>query len=518
MTAPGPRRAPEPPAGFRGAFRSDAASLRAVTGAAGPIRIRPAAVARPRDTDDLAHLVRWASGLGLPLFPRGAGTGMPGGNVGPDVCVDLSPWSAVGPVDAERRTVDVGPGAVAAEVDVAARAHGLHLPALPSSADHCTVGGMVANNAAGARSFRHGAIRAWVDAVDVVLADGARHALTRGDGPNATPAIEAARTAATAALGPGPGAWPRVRKNASGYALDHFLPHGDAVDLLVGSEGTLGLVTSIRLRLLPLPAERAVLLLTLPDLEALAPAVRAAREASASACEFFARRFLDLAGLRGRTDLSPRIAEAPALLLVEVAGTADEVGAGAGILRDAAAALDAPILEARGAAERAELWRIRHAASPVVAAAAADGRVSMQFVEDSVVHPDHLGAYLGSMEVLLNHEETDAVMFGHAGDGNVHLNPLIDVRRRDWRARARRILEGTVELVAELHGTLSGEHGDGRIRAPFHERIFGPSFARAFRAVKEALDPRAILNPGVVVAEPGQDPLAGLSPRPRVGR
>jgi FAD/FMN-containing dehydrogenase len=142
----------------------------------------------------------------------------------------------------------------------------------------------------------------------------------------------------------------------------------------------------------------------------------------------------------------------------------------------------------------------------------------MQFVEDSVVHSDHLGAYLGTMEALLALEETDAVIFGHAGDGNVHDNPLIDVRRRDWRARARRILEGTVELVAELPGTLSGEHGDGRIRAPFHERIFGPSFARAFRAVKEALDPRAILPPGVLVAEPGQDPLAGLSVEPRVGR
>jgi FAD/FMN-containing dehydrogenase len=309
-----------------------------------------------------------------------------------------------------------------------------------------------------------------------------------------------------------------VRKNASGYALDHFLPAGSGVDLLVGSEGTLGFVTSVRLRLLPLPVECALLLLTLPDGATLAPAVRAADAADATACEFFARRFLDLSGLRQRTDLAAGLADAPALLLVELAGAAEEVEARVEVMRAFAQTLEAPVLEARSAEERARLWRIRHAASPVVAAAAESGRVSMQFVEDSVVHPDHLDAYLGGMEALLTLEETDAVMFGHAGDGNVHLNPLMDVRRRDWRARARRILEGTVELVSELGGTLSGEHGDGRIRAPFHERIFGPSFARAFRAVKEALDPRAILNPGVVVAEPGQDPLAGLSPEPRVGR
>jgi len=488
-----------------------------VSGASGPIRITPAALAEPADPDDLAALVTWAAERSVPLVPRGAGTGMPGGNVGPGVCVDLSAWRTIADVDPGCRTVRVGPGAVAADVDMAARAHGLRLPALPSSADRCTIGGMVANNAAGPRSFRHGAIRAWVEALDVVLADGSRHTLERSDPGAATPsAIEDARVAALAVSGADAGCWPDVRKNASGYALDHFLPSGSPVDLIVGSEGTLGLLTSIRLRLLPLPPARGLALLTLPDLAGLSPAVRAADEAGASACEFFARRFLELSGLRDRTDLLPGLASAEALLLVEVEGEPDEVEDRLAVVRGFAAALEAPFVEARDAEERSRWWALRHAASPMVAAAAADGRVSMQFVEDSVVRPDHLGAYVGGMEALLTLEETDAVMFGHAGDGNVHLNPLMDVRRPDWRARARRILEGTVELVAELHGTLSGEHGDGRIRAPFQDRIFGPSFARAFRAVKEALDPRAILNPGVLVAEPGQDPLAGLSPEPRL--
>jgi FAD/FMN-containing dehydrogenase len=106
-------------------------------------------------------------------------------------------------------------------------------------------------------------------------------------------------------------------------------------------------------------------------------------------------------------------------------------------------------------------------------------------------------------------------MFGHAGDGNVHVNPLVEVRREGWRERVRRILDATAELVASLGGTLAGEHGDGRIRAPYLDVIWAPALAAAFREVKETLDPRGVLNPGVVVPLPDQDPLDGLSPEPR---
>src|SRR5690606_39084488 len=104
----------------------------------------------------------------------------------------------------------------------------------------------------------------------------------------------------------------------------------------------------------------------------------------------------------------------------------------------------------------------------------------------------------------------DAVVFGHAGDGNVHVNPLVEVGRPDWRDRVRAVLEATVDLVAELGGTLSGEHGDGRLRAPFLERIWSPPLAGAFRAVQRHLDPTCIFNPGVILPLTGQDPLDGL--------
>lgn len=484
-----------------------------MTGSSGPIRIEPLAVAHPEDVEDLSVLVAWAGAEGVSLFARGAGTGMPGGNVGSGVCVDLSDWTAMDAVDPERRQVTVQAGVVASELDDAAGEHGLFLPPLPSSAGRCTLGGMVASNAAGARTFGYGAAHRWVEAVEVVLADGSSMTLERaGRMPDA---VGHAHRAAAESIGDSLGAWPDVRKNSSGYALDRFLPSADPVDLFVGSEGTLGFITSARLRLAPLPPSRALTLFPVPGLDTLHDAIMAADAADASACEFFAHRFLDVGGLRRDAELGPLLGSAQAALLVELEGTEEQVETGLAALRDFTRGLGVRSFEARGPVACARLWEVRHAASPVVAARATEGLVSMQFIEDSVVHPGRLRDYLVGLEEILTREETDAVMFGHAGDGNVHVNPLVDVRRPDWRLRVGRILVATADLVSGLKGTLSGEHGDGRIRAHFHERIFGAPTAAAFRAVKHALDPVGILSPGVVVALPGQDPLDGLSPEPR---
>ena len=130
-----------------------------------------------------------------------------------------------------------------------------------------------------------------------------------------------------------------------------------------------------------------------------------------------------------------------------------------------------------------------------------------------MVPPDALGAYLSGLEEILRAADTDAVIFGHAGDANIHVNPLLDVRRSSWRDAARAILMDTVDLVADLGGTLSGEHGDGRLRAPFVERIWGPKLTACFEKTKATLDPAGILNPGVIIPCPNQDPLEGLWPQ-----
>jgi FAD/FMN-containing dehydrogenase len=136
--------------------------------------------------------------------------------------------------------------------------------------------------------------------------------------------------------------------------------------------------------------------------------------------------------------------------------------------------------------------------------------VSTQFIEDSVVPVEQLAAYVRGVDHILDDVDFDRVVFGHAGDGNIHVNPLVPVNEPDARQRVREALERTVDLVAALGGTLSGEHGDGRLRAPLLERVWSSSTVSGFRFVKEALDPDGVLNPGVILPVEGQDPLDGL--------
>lgn len=505
------RSAPSgPPSAFRGRFLTDPDDLAPWAAASGPYGFMPAAVAVPRDAEDVARLVEWAAARDFPVVPRGAGTGMPGHNVGTGVVLDLSTLDTVDPVDEDRHTIRVGPGAVAAAVAREADRAGLYFPCLPSSADRCTVGGMVANNAAGARSFRHGAVRYWVQELTVVLADGST--ATVGTGRPLPVPLKELHEDLLQELGPTPEGWPSVRKNSSGYALDHFLPGGDAAQLIVGSEGTLGIVTSVLLRLTERPLERVALLAGLPDLDRLPDIAHRAAEVGASACEYFGRRILEMADLAEDPEVGPLARGAEGLVLLEMEGSEEEVEEGLPHLRSVAGAHGGASIIARDLPTRERLWHVRHLASPTIARAAERGLRSVQFIEDCVVPLPRLPRFVRGLRGILAGRETDAVIFGHAGDGNLHVNPLLDVGRTGWRDGVRTILEETADLVADCGGTLSGEHGDGRVRAPFLERIWGSRLTAAFRRVKETLDPRGILNPGVVVPLPDQDPLEGLRP------
>lgn len=469
--------------------------------------------AEPSHPEDVARLVRHCREEGFGLTPRGAGTGMPGGNLGGGVVMSLGEgFASIGAVD-DAGLIRAGAGAVAGEIDARARAAGRFLPPLPSSGRWCTIGGMAACNAAGARSFRHGPTAAWIEELAGVDAS--------GDAFRVGPGTEVPRSFAELDPGVAPGpdgqvpGWPGVRKNASGYALDRFLPHRDPVQLLVGSEGTLAVLTRLTVRLAPLPASRGVTLLPVRSAQEATALACLAPELGAVACEFLGRRFLDIAALDRHPDVGELARGALALFLIEFEGSAEEVEEGL-----AAAATAGRNLAGAGRATRdpesaARLWGIRHAASPTIAERAARGLVSTQFIEDTVVPPSRFGDHLEGLERILDRHRFDAIVFGHAGDANVHVNPLVDVGSVDWRDRMRSTLHAVTEQVASLGGTLTGEHGDGRVRAPFLDRIWGKELAGAFRRVKRALDPDSVLNPGVVIPLEGQDPLAGIVPRPR---
>lgn len=503
-----------PPVGFRGGFLSDAASLEQHGTASGILMQRPRAVAVPTDADDLALLTAWAAEHDLPLIPRGAGTGMPGGNVGDGIAVDLV-TEFRGPigVDPELRRATVPPGATLEELNAACASAGLHLPVDPSSGERCTIGGMIANNSAGAHSVLHGSMRRWVVEADLVLADGSRARVARGarvEQPaldrileQIEPAISADRQAILSS-------WPNVRKNSSGYALKEYLESGDLLDLVVGSEGTLAMVTSATLRLAPIPASRGVALIELNSLEAAGEVIEAVLPLRPATCEMLDRSLLDVVREAGADEDYPLSPSLEAILLVEMQGNSvAEVGESLRAVTAAARPAAARVSLAVDPEQQHRFWSVRHRASPLIAQRAR-GRTSMQFIEDSVVPVSALPAYVRLLREVLARHQLPAVIFGHAGDGNLHVNPLVDTSTDGWTGTLEAVLTEIAQGVARLGGTLAGEHGDGRLRAPFLETIWGREMVEHFRTIKNAFDPRNILNPGVILPLPGQRPFDAI--------
>jgi len=502
------------PAEFRGTFRTDDEARAVYSEAAGIARAMPRAVAVPVDADDLVVLVRWASDTHTPLIPRGSGSSMPGGAIGDGVIVDLSRWRSIGDVDVERRAIVVGPGVTRIEVDRAARQRGLRFPVDPSSGAFCTVGGMASTNAAGSHSMHFGSMRRWVHALDCVFADGSRGLVRRGDPPpHGVPPIdrflETAHRGLVSAEQRDPSVHDGVIKDSSGYGIAAYAKSGELVDLLVGSEGTLALFVALELELAPVAPSTSSVLGAFATIEQAVTAATLARDAGAVACELLDRTFLDVAATGGAPRQVPADTESALLAEVEGASAAEAAAAARGVeqmFRESGAttvrvALDPPT--------ETELWELRHAASPILARLDPNLR-SMQFVEDCAVPPESLPAYVRGVRSILAENDTRGVIFGHAGDAHVHVNPLVDVSHSGWRDRVARILDEVVSLAASLGGTLTGEHGDGRLRTPLLPRVWTPEAIAHFRAVKDAFDPAGILNPGVKVALRGEATLGAI--------
>jgi FAD/FMN-containing dehydrogenase len=493
-----------PPPGLRGEFRTDAVARALYAEGAGIFRIIPQAVAVPADKQDLALLLRWAAADQVALVPRGAGSGMPGGNVGPGVVVDLTRACLDPPVvEAERRIARCGASVTYRQLNAAAEPFGLHLPPDPSSGAFCTLGGMVATNAAGAHSVKYGAMRSWVRGLEFFTCDG-DGGRTDARTPGRTAAEERFLRDVAPAIGERAGdlaaTGPRTTKNSSGYALAAYAGSGHLADLLTGSEGTLAVVTAVEVALAPLPARRSTLLLTLRSLDDAAAAVLALRPTQPSAVELLDRTYLDFVRGAVRRQL-PDGTEA--VLLVEFEGDARAgVEAVGGIAQTTELADDA--------ASVSRLWELRHLASPILAGLP-DNLRSVQLVEDGCVPIERLGRYIASLRTAAADNGFQIVIFGHAGDGHLHANLLADVTDRDLAPRLASCLERVTTEQLSLGGTPAGEHGDGRLRAPFLARTFGREYAELCRRTKVAWDPAGILNPGVKIPAAGEAPPVDLT-------
>ena len=431
---------------------------------------------------------------------------MAGGAIGDGVVVDVSRLRALDAPDVEGRCLRAGAGVLRGEVQRSVAARGLRFPVDPSSGEFCTIGGMASTNAAGPHSLRHGAMRPWVLGLECVFADGSAATIRRGaPAPQDVPAARRfTHSVHPQLLLLRESSVDRVLKNSSGYAVDVYRQTHELVDLLVGSEGSLALFTAVEIALMPAAGGAASLFVAFRELEQAVEGAVAARETSAvAACELLDRTFLTLAAEAGRPLPAPPESEAALLLDLEASDSSDAMEEARRLVHRFRSMAAIETIVATGSSHDAEMWSLRHAASPAIAKLDPALR-SMQFIEDAAVPPSSLAAYVRGVRSLLSRYDTRGVIFGHAGDAHVHVNPLIDTRRSDWRERVEGILLGVTELVAELGGTLTGEHGDGRLRTPLLDRVWRPDELAAFASIKNAFDPSNLLNPGVKVPLPGQ--------------
>jgi len=467
----------------------------------GIYRIVPRGVTLPRDRGDLEHLIHWARETKTPLVPRGAGSGMAGGNVGRGVIVDLSQGFRDVSPNWGARTINVGASVTASEVNDHARPFGLRLSPDPSSSAFATSGGMAATNAAGPRTVRSGSVRQWIAALDIIDAGGRARRVARGGGnpgPWQLPGGLAAGIRRQAR---------QTRKNSSGYALDRFAETGDELDLVIGSEGTLAIITAVEWRLEPIPPDVGGAVLGFASLDALTDAVPFLVALNPSAVELLDATFLDLVRSASPLEVPSGVA---ALLLVEF--ERETQAAARGVVGDAVRGLKDHTVLVETAIDRAtleKLWSIRRLASPALARLP-ETRRSLQVIEDGCVPLEQLGAYVRGIRAAAERAGVPVAIFGHAGDGHVHVNALPDVTRPGWKEAVGALLDDVTALLVDLGGVPSGEHGVGRLRAGLLSRFYGPDILELFRGVKHAYDPEGILNPGTILPAHDWSPLADL--------
>ena len=474
--------------------------------------IDPLGVVVPRSRDDLRTLLRYASEHAIPVHPRGAGTGLAGESLGPGLVVDFSRYL--------RRVVEIGadyvvvqPGVVLDRLNTQLAPMGRKIGPDPGGAESCTVGGMIGGNSAGSRSLRYGVTADHVRELRILFANGEDATLAPEPWPSPDDMAADFKTvvARRVALHL---RWhadliarssPRLPRNRAGYALASVAtPDGmNLARLVVGSEGTLALVTEATLATVPIPAASLVVLLAFRRLADAADAVRDCLEDGPASCDLVDWRRLSLA--RETSDIYrswiPEVAEAA--LVVEFDG--DDPAA---LQKTARALADrlrrrhqlvAVPVEATRRVDCDLLMNLRRVVAPLLWRTPAPER-PVPLIEDVAVPVSALREYVAALQVVLRHHDVNWTLHAHAGHGQVHARPFLDMANPADAAKLEPLSREVHELAISLGGTISGEHGCGLVRSQFIKAQYG-ELAAVFKEIKYAFDPLNILNPGKVVCD-----------------
>lgn len=427
-----------------------------------PVVSLPDAIVVPGDTSEVAEVLKVANRERLPVVPRGAGTNISGGSVPikKGLVLSMSRFDRILEIDEQNLTATVQPAVVTANLHAAVECRGLFYPPDPSSLSASTIGGNVAEGAGGPRAVKYGTTKDYVLGLEVVLPSGA---VMRTGG--------------------------KTVKNVSGYNM---------TQLFVGSEGTLGVITEITLRLIPLPEARQTQLAIFDRLE---DAARTVSSIIAARIVPTTIELIDNTSIR-KIEAYRSVGypvDADAVLLIEVDGSEAEVARQTEQIEQIVRTHGARELKiARTKDEAEQLWLGRR----VSFGALARSKPTV-VTEDVTVPRDKVAVMVQRLKHLAEKYALDVAIMGHAGDGNMHPLVMTDFRNLDEMERMERFFGEAFRIALELGGTLSGEHGIGSVKAPYMEMQFGKEGVEAMRAIKLALDPNNILNPGKIFPDSG---------------
>jgi FAD/FMN-containing dehydrogenase/Fe-S oxidoreductase len=502
--------------------------------------VTPVGVVFPTTTDDVAAVVEYCAERGVPVLPRGGGTSLAGQTVNEAVVLDFSTeMDAVMDVDPEARRARAQPGVKLGDLNAELEPHDLKFAPDPAWGDKSALGGAIGNNSTGAHSLKYGKTDAYVEEVEAVLADGtvttfgevSLDALAERADPDGDleariyAEVDRILEEETDAVRE---RYPDLKRNVSGYNLDRLIDEAESgsvnlARLLVGSEGTLALVTEATVSLEPIPETKAVALLTYDDLLDAMEDVAPILEHGPAALEVMDDVLLGLAReteeFRDVVGLLPEGTDS--VLLVEFYAESDAEGRRkvADLVADRVGDVDTEATPSEGATdrtekeryahaameahapeERATFWKMRKSGMPILLGRTSDAK-HISFIEDTAIPPENLPEFVADFQQVLEDNDTYASFYAHAGPGVLHIRPLVNTKTVEGIEQMRAISDGATDLVVKYGGSVSGEHGDGRARTEWNRKLYGEELWQTFRDLKTAFDPDWLLNPGNVCGD-----------------
>jgi FAD/FMN-containing dehydrogenase/Fe-S oxidoreductase len=517
-----------------GEIRLDSATRKLYSTDASIYQIEPLGVVFPRDEDDLVAIVSLAAKFGVPILPRGSGTSLAGQTVGAALVLDCSRYlNQILDINPEEGHATLQPGVVLDRFNRSAAQYGLKYGPDPASEDRASFGGMLGNNSTGAHSILYGMSSDNVHSMDIVLADGSLATLEAINDAEATRRSEnsslegslyrqalAIRHNYADAIKE---TWPRSWRRASGYSLNYLLPwspsspsmwdqHSDIAyppvsqgqinlaPVFVGSEGTLAVIRSAKIRVVPRPKRTVLAVLNYESVAEACDVTPSLLQLNPSAVELIPQAMIRLA--RAVPAYAHRFSfvegDPAAILIVEFSGDSETD------LDAKLKALGPKAILARSADQQKEIWDVRKVALGLLMSRAGDSK-PLPFIEDVAVPVEQLGDFVRGLERIFAQQGTHGDFYAHASAGCLHVRPLINLKTLAGVRQMRAITAEVVKLANRFGGAMSGEHGDGLARSEWLQATFGSEVMQAFRDLKNAADPQGILNPGKILDAPPMD-------------